>query len=699
MSVKFCLFTLLLILPVCGAAAGDEPAEPDTTTTEMPDVTVTAPGIPWGDGPVSSETLRDRGGDNLAEAIEHLPGVAAMRRAPSAAEPVIRGLGWERVQTILGAVPLYGACPGRMDPPATYLTPLSTTRVSIFRGGGYAPFGPGATGGVIHADPDYERSADAPVGVTPYVEAGYESAREGYRTEGGLFGGNRALDFKLGIGYRQFDDYTAPDGTVVPAGLESTTANAALGWRPGENHRLWNAVTYAKEKNIDFPSMPMDNIDTDFWVYNAGWRSDYQDRRLTRLEVTGGFSTVDHFMDNSQKPNRKLMEAGTDAETRSWGAHAHLDLEPMGSLLLKTGLDATSLTRDAIRTRYIVASGDTFHDRLWPDAVQTSGGGFLVLEIPFSTTASLTADGRLDVVDSKARAADDASVGGKTVREQYVRFYGPDAAETDRTETLGMAGLRLDGQFAPRHRYYLRTGLSSRAAGVTERYYAFGPAPGGFQVGNPTLTAEKKWEAEAGITVTCEKMVVALSGFHAEIGDYILPSGIAEMDVNGDGNDDIIKGFENIDATMTGGELGVEYRPTDSLYLPVTVSYVRGRNTTGDRDLPEIPPLSGTAEIRYLAHHGSNTWLRFGAYFAADQEKIDPLFPENRTGGFTVWRLGLETEPIEGMKLRVRVDNLFDRLYHEHLTHEALMATGGLEAGQEIPAPGRGISISARMEF
>ncbi len=698
--MKSVLINLLLILLVSGTAeTAAAPTPPDTTITEIADVTVTAPGIPWGDGPVSAETLRGRGGDNLAEAIEHLPGVAAVRRAPSAAEPVIRGLGWERVQTILGAVPLYGACPGRMDPPATYLTPLSTTRVSIFRGGGFSTFGPGATGGVIHADPDYERPTGADPGVTPYLEAGYESAREGFRTEGGIFGGTRALDYKIGLGYRQYDDYTAPDGTVVPAGLNSTTANAALGWRIGDNQRLWNAVTYAKEKDVDFPAMPMDNIDTDFWVYNAGWRSEYEGSAVTRLEVTGGFSLVDHFMDNSRKPNRKTMEAGTDARTRSWATHAHLDLEPGASLGLKTGLDLTSLTRDATRTRYIVASSDTYYDRLWPDAVQTTGGGFAALEIPLAVSTRLMIDGRLDAVDSKARAADATSLGGKTVREQYVRFYGPAAAETDRTETLGLAGLRLDGQFAPRRLWYLRTGLSSRAAGVTERYYAFGPAPGGFQVGNPTLAAEKKWEGEAGVTLNCEKLVVAVSGFYAQVGDYILPTVIAIMDVNGDGNDDLVKGYENIDATLAGGELGVEYRPTDSLYLPVTVSYVRGRNTTGDRDLPEIPPLAGTAEVRYLAHHRTGTWLRFGASFAADQDKIDPLFPENRTGGFTVWRLGLETEPVEGLELRVRVDNLFDRLYHEHLTREALLPTGGLAAGQEIPAPGRSLNVSVRMEF
>ena len=323
----------------------------------------------------------------------------------------------------------------------------------------------------------------------------------------------------------------------------------------------------------------------------------------------------------------------------------------------------------------------------------------MTADFPLSPSTGLSLQGRLDGVDSRARAADEPSLGGRTVREQYVRFYGPGAAETDRTETLGLVGFTLDGQFAPHRLWYLRAGLSSRAAGVTERYYAFGPAPGGFQIGNPTLAAEKKWEGEAGITLTGDKLAVALSGFYARVGDYILPTTIAVMDVNGDGLDDTVKGFENIDATLGGGELGLEYRPADSIVLPLTLSYVRGRNITSGRDLPEIPPLSGTAEVRFRAHTDTQTWLHGGAYFAADQDKIDPAFPENRTGGFTVWRLGLESEPFGGLKLRLMVDNLFDRLYHDHLTREAMLPVGGLTTGQEIPAPGRSLNLTARMEF
>lgn len=690
-------FAFLMLMLASMSAFADAP--PDTTTTELEDLTVTAPSIPWGDGVVSDQVLRDRGGANLAEAIENLPGVSAVRRAPSAAEPVIRGLGWERVQTIMGAVPLYGACPGRMDPPATYLTPLVTSGVSIFRAGGNADFGPGATGGSIHANPDFERQADDQPGATPFLEGGYESAREGFALAGGVFGGNRTLDYKAGAGYREYNDYTAPDGTVVPGGLESTTANGVVGWRPAPDQRLWNALTHVKERNVDFPAMPMDNISSDFWVYNAGWRSDYTARTVNRLEITGGFSYVDHYMDNSKKPNRPIMEAGTDATTTSWAAHAHLDLEPGRSLTLNTGVDVTGLARDATRTRRMVASGATYYDRIWPDAGQLSAGGFATLGVPLGNGAQLTLDGRLDVVDSQAGAADAPSLGGKTVREQYVHFNGPDAANTNRTETLGLAGLRLDGSLAPRRLWYLRGGLSSRPAGVTERYYAFGPAPGGFQIGDPSLAAEQKWETEAGVTLAGESLAVAVSAFYAWVGGYILPTTIAVFDVNGDGTEDTVKGYRNIDATLGGGELGLEYRVLSTLYLPVTLSYVRGRDRSDNGNLPEIPPFSGTADLRWLAHASSDSWVRFGAFFAADQNDIDPAFPENRTGGYTVWRMGLESRPVGRLTAHVWVDNLFNKLYYDHLTREAVLPVGGLKPGQEIPAPGRSFNLSARLEF
>ena len=690
------LLALCALLSATTATATQE-APVDTITVRTTDPQMMAPGLNWGNDPLSNEDLRHRGGDNLAENLEHLPGVAAVRRAASAAEIVIRGLGWERVQTVLGAVPLYGACPGRMDPPATYLTDLSTENVTVLRQGGTSG-GPGGTGGAIMANPDYERRPGAESGVTPWLGLGYESAREGVRFEGGLFGSSEAMDYKFGVGHRKYEDYTAPDGTLVPAGSTTTTAAGSVGWRPSANQRLWYAATYALEKDIDFTALPMDNIETDFWVHNVGWRTTRDEGLLREFEITGGLSTVDHLMDNSMKPNRGMMEAATDADTRSAAGHAVFTLAPRENCVLTTGLDFTRLKRDATRTRVMLPSRMTFLDRLWPDAVQTSLGGFADIERQIGDV-TLSLNGRLDVIDSKARAADAASLGGRTVREQYVNYYGAEAAETDQSETLGQFDLGFSGELIPDHFWHVRAGLSTRAAGVSERYYAFGPAPGGFQVGNPTLKAEHKLEGEIGFTVNGEHLTLAASGFQAKVSDFILQTVIDRRDVNGDSIDDTIKGFSNVDATLTGGEVGLEFHPSETVLMPITVSYVRGKNTTDSRDLPEIPPLFGRAEIHWRAHQASTTWLRGGATFASSQENIDPLFAEDRTSGYAIWHVGLESQPVAGWQFGVLVDNLFDRLYNDHLTREAVLAVGDLQPGQEVSAPGRNISVTARMEF
>ena len=75
------------------------------------------------------------------------------------------------------------------------------------------------------------------------------------------------------------------------------------------------------------------------------------------------------------------------------------------------------------------------------------------------------------------------------------------------------------------------------------------------------------------------------------------------------------------------------------------------------------------------------------------------MFPEDRTPGYAVWHLGLETRPMKNLEVRLTVDNLFDRLYHDHLTREAMTPTGGLMPGDEVPAIGRNVTLTARVEF
>ncbi len=668
---------------------------PDTLATHLPDLIVVPLGMPWGDQPVPGGVLRRAWGESLAETLEQLPGISAVRRSADAAEPVIRGLGWERVQTFLGAVPLYGACPGHMDPPATYLESASLQRVDVYRGaeGGLMP---GAVGGMILADPHYERPAGAADRWRTFVNTGYGTARDAYHLDTGVYGGRGRLDVRASVGVREASDYTSPEGTVVPADASHRRADLSVGWNATEDARLWTAFTYAHDEDLDFPALPMDAVSSDFLAGNAGWRWRRPGSGWTQVSVTAGFSTVDHLMDNSLKPTAAVMQASTDTDARSWGAHVQA-VRDDDSVRWTLGLDGTGLTRDANRTRTMM--GTTYRDHLWPDARQVTYGASARAVINPSGVTRWALTGRLDGVDSRARAVDDPSLQGMTIGEQWVGYFGSGAENPDRTEAVGAAAVQVDRVLGEGVDGYLRTGVGARAAGVTERYYAFAPAPGGYQLGNPTLDPEKKHELEAGLAWIADAWAVRAAVFGSWFSDYILPEVIDSMDVNGDGSPDAIKGFVPVDARLYGGELTLQWRPSEVVRLPLAVSWVRGENTSDHRDLPEIPPLSGYVELRIRGHAVTQTWISARCDFAADQNHVDPLFVEDSTPGYAVWGLGLDTEPMAGLTVSARLENIFDREYHEHLVREAVLPVGGLAKGQEIPAVGRNLRLAARWVF
>jgi outer membrane receptor protein involved in Fe transport len=164
--------------------------------------------------------------------------------------------------------------------------------------------------------------------------------------------------------------------------------------------------------------------------------------------------------------------------------------------------------------------------------------------------------------------------------------------------------------------------------------------------------------------------------------------------VNGDGIDDRVQSFRNVDAWLTGLEAEIELRPTHRLSLPARASFVRGWNDTDDRDLPEIPPLEGSAAARWRFETAAPAWLELESRFAMRQPFVDRAFPEDATPAWAILSLRGGVTLGRWARLRVGVENLLDAEYHEHLTREALLPVGELAAGDEVPAPGRGFFVS-----
>lgn len=699
---KMLLCHIVMCMSVLPVMAQDDPSETPDDVTFFEEEVVEGVKEPSADI-ISHERIRMRNVSTASDIVVQELGVAGVRRGGSAPEPVIRGLGYERVQTQIGSVPIYGGCPARMDPAATYIPNHAIRSIRILKGLPSVSEGPAGTAGRILVDTDYERDPDSEPELHGFVKGHGETARQGGSADAGVYGGNSLFDGSLSAGHSKLDDYESPDGVEVPARYEDFSVAASAGFRPREDHRWSNTFIYLDTTDVDYPSLPMDSIDSDFYFYQTGYRVRFEQGLLKQLEFEGGFARVDHFMDNRYKPNRGLLHAETPTDSDTVAGKLSGDFKLGESSILTTGMDVFSLNRDGTRRRAFVAgpsAGGVFYDRVWPDATQTDVGIFAEINTPISAMVNLRIGARGDLVASDAKAVDEPSLRMRSVRQNFIDFYGPDAGDVDQTEATASGNALLEWQATEKLSFFAGLGASSRSAGVTERFYAFAPTPGGFQIGNPTLDPEIKYEIDAGATWTHSKFEATISGFAAYIDDYINPTQIAYQDVNGDTVADVIRGYENIDASLVGAEASAVYNPMAHLRFPVSAMVVAGRNQSDDRPLPEIPPLDVRAAVVVYGGTRLPWWGEFGGRFVARQDRIDESFPENETAGFQAFHLRGGLTIAARLELELGVENLFNQDYNEHLTRESAFNYGnGLGAGDEIPEPERSFYLTMRYEF
>ena len=91
--------------------------------------------------------------------------------------------------------------------------------------------------------------------------------------------------------------------------------------------------------------------------------------------------------------------------------------------------------------------------------------------------------------------------------------------------------------------------------------------------------------------------------------------------------------------------------------------------------------------------------------FVSGQDRVDPdfavpvplAFRENETPGYAVFRLRAGMRLWDRLDLEAGVENLTDKLYHEHLSREVMMPSGDLAPGSELVQPGRWFYLRARI--
>lgn len=666
-------------------------AEPEAVRLE--EVVVSAERITPVEGAVTATVTAREVQENIAKDTGELlktevPGVTGKRLGGINLDPVIRGLRQDRLSVMTNGTKIWGGGPFRMDPPTSLLDVEEIETVEVIKGPYSVTRGPSSIGGTINLvtkEPEFSPTFYANTSLSSLYASNYD----GWATRASTWGGGPKVAFRLSGGYRDYQDYESGDGERIPSGFQNKSLASNFLWQPAPNHRLRFSFTLDSDRDARYASLPMTAEEDDAYLTSLTYTVSDPLPYITSLEATGYYNYVHHRMNNEHKPNRRMMQEVFPVDARTFGGRVQANLRPGWGGRLALGGDAYRLEREGTNHMTFLAgpmAGNTVFFDLWPDTHIVDGGIFGEYSYPLAPKWRFVVGSRVDFVDADANP-------DEGVRAGYVRFYGPGADDTDEFETNVSANGRLIYSPLNTLDLFVGVGRAVRTADATERLFALGPGPGGFYVGNPTLDPEESLEVDVGARGLWKKFTFGGSFFYNRIDDFILPLILTRTDVNEDGQDDIIRGFQNIDfATLIGVDFSLSYYLRENLMLLGSLAYVHGENEEDDKALPEIPPLEGRLGFRY-DDTARRFWFNPMVHLVQSQRRIDKGFGEDATAGFVTVDLKAGLRIKAGYEFTLNVSNLLDKNYVEHLTRENPFN------GQEIPEPGRVVSLSLRATF
>ena len=589
----------------------------------------------------------------VAGTLASIPGIAAARTGPSVAQPVIRGLGGDRVLMLEDGTAVGDASNSGSDH-ATALDPSSARRIEVVRGPGALLYGGNALGGVINVIRDEIPSA-APHNLTGAATLQTQTAT------GSLAGSASAVvaiaesvPLRVEATARTAGDLKTPGGTLLNTDGELWIGGAGTAYVAD-----WGRLGASSRGYRNYYGIP------------GGFVGGHGEGvRIEMERVASKFRTV---VDEPIGPFHNLR---FDA-THNWYTHRELEApDIVGTVFDQQGASADILGRHG---RWGPFTGGAMGGRAsWEDF---GYGGSLYTPDTRRLKAALYLLEEIDL--------------GSFQIESGLRYDWTltDPGE-DRVSDIGEIRDRrfpsLSGSLGVLHKSASGLVLGAsvvrafRAPDVTE-LYSEGPhlAAYVFEVGNPSLEGEVGRGIDIFARFESDRIRAEVTGFHNDITNHIYGEATGRLSrVRLP-----IYQFHGNDAVFSGFEAGVDVDAGRGLALEGVASAVNGRLKGTGQPLPLIPPLKGHLAVKY---EKPSWYLRAEAEMADLQDRVGEF--ETPTRGYTVFNAAAGMRVTLGGRLNVLTVNLVNAMNAEYRNH--------LSRVKEImPEAGRSLNVSYRVVF
>lgn len=619
-----------------------------------------------------------------ADYLQSIPGFSSIKNGGTNGDVTFRGMFGSRIKILTDGSESLGACPARMDAPTSYIQPESYDQISVVKGPQtvqYANTGSAAT--VIFERKKPELTAAKPYQGQASVLMG-SFGRLDHNVETTL--GDEKKYIRLNANRSESNSYQDGDGNTVPSAWERWNADVALGWTPDEN--TWLELTGGKsDGEALYAGRDMDG--SRFARESLGLR--FEKKNLTdviqKVEAQVNYSYNDHVMDN--------FRLRTPPMTHDMMTHQ-----------MVANPSEMQVTRRTLNTRFAMTSEwDKLNLITGIDSQQNHHAGSMIMYAMPSMNTPLTTNMKFQSYGAFAELGYQLSENSKLVTGARLDQVKIDALKLndDRSETLPSGFIRLENQH-PEHdaKSYIGLGYVER---VPDYWELFSTAHGNSGMSKPTfndLDTEKTLQLDMGYQHQHGAFNSWVSAYAGLINDYILMSYHNHPTSGGHGHGSSFSaGAKNVDATIAGAEAGLGYQFSDAIQADVSAMYAWGENTTDNKALPQIAPLEGRFNLRYVQDKYTLGMLW---RVVAKQDRISLNqgnivgYDMNESKAFSTLALNASYNLMQDVDVAVGVDNVLDKTYTEHL-NKAGSSGFGFASNEQFNNTGRNYWARISMKF
>jgi iron complex outermembrane receptor protein len=611
---------------------------------------------------LNREKLAQAGGMNIIDAISKVPGVSQITTGGAISKPTIRGLGYNRVLTIVDGAREEGQQWG--DEHGAQIDQFSAARIEILKGPASLLYGSDALGGVINIIDD----------LSPAPGAHNGNFTTTYQTNNGLTASSLMLQGnENGFVYRGRASYKNAYGfgykgkTVPNSGFNETDFNAMLGLNKtwGYAHlnlsRFYTNVGLVEEgpdgngDYLDEDGNVVRNADAKTRTLNLPFQriNHYRAALNSNILLGGGqLKTTLAVQRNIRKEFEESKdEPGLHLNLNSYTYDVKYSFANDGVWEPTLGVQGMHQTNSN--------AGDEF---LIPDYTSDNIGAFAYLKRNFEKGA-INAGVRYDY----------KNIDGTALIEEGTTVFN--AFNNNFSNVSGSFGFAYE--IAKNLNFKGNVGTGFRAPNIAE-LAANGKHEGTFryEIGNSELKQETSLQFDLGLTYSGEQVTLGLNAYSNRIYNYIYPGNFSNETIAYDEEDGTtstlpVYRYVQTDASLLGGEASVDFHLIKSLHFENTFAYVKGTNKATGTALPFIPAASLTNELRFepTVKGLNDSFIKIGLTNVFKQDRFDSF--ETQTNGYTLIDAGIGTSlKVKNGKINLWItgQNLGNKLYFNHLS-------------------------------